>query len=608
MIQFNVGGKTLDTKKLSLAFKRTNILFAFDDVSCERTTAFDIPATAKNNAILSMSKDVHFYGAGMRTRIAAQMQDGACVKNGYIYIDTYQDGVYKGIFVTGELLGLKQLKDAGNISELSYNMGDVVTWDETSVKEANTTAARGRFVAARYLSNMTCVPSWSLNGLVQAVGTYLFGQAGRIQAIPDKYRIVPQKMNGMREQGGNFASEQLHASPSTSSSPTNVMNTLATAYPVATGSRASARAILVVQINNQNRYWLVQQFWSGQDLEITFPASLSNDVFLITLPQSGSESAQLTPWAASWFLGGYSFTPLYDSSTQTYSYRIDGTPLGGRTVKIEAGTPFVFVNLSDFRNERYEPSLQGYGFTFGAGGQDYDFQTIARGASDAKIGNVILANDNMPNCTLVELLKMSAALQGLALNYTDGQGVTFDALAVDTWPVRDWTSKVIKYGQMSRKVGDWAQKNRVGFDETDAIKESQRVATVYEIDNENIAKEKDLSRFNFYEGLPGVGLEGIGVEINSEDSDKWSAPAWAVMETTTVGAGSPYCQRVSFPKNSTIERMCTASTDMTVTVRLSRLEFEQLRPNVVLYINGAKYVWIECNWKNDAAEIKISKI
>ena len=102
---------------LSLTLKRTNMLFAFDKIECERSASFNIPATPNNDAIFQLSKMPQAYGSGMRVRYSAQMQASGVTKNGYLYVDSYA-GTYKAIFVTGELLGLKAIKDAGKIGEI----------------------------------------------------------------------------------------------------------------------------------------------------------------------------------------------------------------------------------------------------------------------------------------------------------------------------------------------------------------------------------------------------------------------------------------------------------------------------------------------------------
>lgn len=120
MIQFNVAGQYLELPTdLDLQFTKSNVLFAFDDIECERTTSFEIPSTPINDKIFGVAKNYHYYGQAMRQKFAAQMQAGLVVQDGLLYIDNYdyEKGVYNVIFVTGGLLALKLIADEGKIAD-----------------------------------------------------------------------------------------------------------------------------------------------------------------------------------------------------------------------------------------------------------------------------------------------------------------------------------------------------------------------------------------------------------------------------------------------------------------------------------------------------------
>lgn len=101
----------------SLQFKHTNPLFAFDKLECERTTQFKLPCTHTNDGVLALARIPAYAGAGMRQKFTAQLQDGIVVKNGYLYVSDYDGKDYTAIFVTGELLGLQAVKNAGNLAD-----------------------------------------------------------------------------------------------------------------------------------------------------------------------------------------------------------------------------------------------------------------------------------------------------------------------------------------------------------------------------------------------------------------------------------------------------------------------------------------------------------
>ena len=129
MLRFNVSGEYIDLyEDTTLTFKKKNILFAFENIECERSASFSIPATQQNDKIFGLSRWLNTTGAGMRRRYEAQMQASMVTKDGYLYVDAYADGKYKAIFVTGELLGLLRIKDAGKIADI-IQTSETTTWN-----------------------------------------------------------------------------------------------------------------------------------------------------------------------------------------------------------------------------------------------------------------------------------------------------------------------------------------------------------------------------------------------------------------------------------------------------------------------------------------------
>lgn len=119
MIRFNVNGKYLDLyAKTRVQFVRKNTLFAFDDIQLNRTAEFQVPATPTNNLVFAMANDAARYGTEARVRIAAQMQYSGGAEDGYLYISQSNRREYSVIFVYGELLDLKAIKEAGKISDI----------------------------------------------------------------------------------------------------------------------------------------------------------------------------------------------------------------------------------------------------------------------------------------------------------------------------------------------------------------------------------------------------------------------------------------------------------------------------------------------------------
>lgn len=111
----------------SLQFKHSNPLFAFDKLECERTTQFKLPATPTNDRAFSLARIPAYVGTGMMRKFSAQLQAGTIVKDGYLYVSEFDGKDYTAVFVTGELLGLQAVKNAGKLSDW-FVRSDTAQW------------------------------------------------------------------------------------------------------------------------------------------------------------------------------------------------------------------------------------------------------------------------------------------------------------------------------------------------------------------------------------------------------------------------------------------------------------------------------------------------
>ena len=119
MIQLICNGVNVDVPRgTSIAWKNTNILFAFDKASCERSLTFTLPSTATNDTVFELCRLPQYVGQGFRRLYDAEYRDGLLVKRGYAYVTQSQKSGYNVTLVVGELTALKRLKDAGKVGEI----------------------------------------------------------------------------------------------------------------------------------------------------------------------------------------------------------------------------------------------------------------------------------------------------------------------------------------------------------------------------------------------------------------------------------------------------------------------------------------------------------
>lgn len=590
----------------SLQFKHTNPLFAFDKMTCERTTQFKLPCTPTNDRVLSLARIPAYAGAGMRRRFAAQLQAGTLVRDGYLYVSDFDGKDYTAIFVTGEMIGLQAIKDAGKISDILDPDGGLI-WDAAHVQDANTSEVYNADVAiSRYLTNATpCLPSFDLGGIMAsayraATGRTMTTYTRGFRVIPKELKAV-EKINNSIQYGGTGAQY--------SQDPENppFANTIAAADMMQGVLSVNDSTILYYLMSGDDYFWKLRQLQSGQKIIVTFPDDLPSNYYLMSIEDKGvaGTDPEFTELATEWFLGGYYFTKGNVSQGGVISH---GTPLAGRSVEIPARTPFILMSSNWFD---FPPIMPGSyvtrsGFRYMADDDNiYNFSIEIEG-TEISAGDFVRIKDILPDLTITDLLKIYAYLTGTALNYTENAGVTFDPLEFDTWECVDITHKKMTDGEVRRVFSDYAQNNVIEFDSKNSVLTNTRVRTEYTIDNDNLEELKTLAVIPFNEGELAVADGFICPRFDVEDTARNILPKDGIYITTPqVGK---YGQRVTLAPNANLQRLCDASTQIIIGARMTAEEYNAISAKTLIQVDGTRYVWTERVWQKDTAQFTLAKI
>ena len=613
MMRFNVNGQYLELPAdFSLQFKKSNVLFAFDNMECERSTSFDIPATPQNDRIFNLAKLIQANGTGMRRRYYAQMQASVVTKNGYLYVDAYAKGNYKAIFVTGELLGLQQIRDAGKLADLAI-FNDTVAWTDGLVPDLPNRATDNWNIVKYSQAGSPPHPSWLIKYVVDTIVAANNLPAINIPASGQGLRVITGVLQLLKPTDVSFARAIASGNwvDVTQTYPYPRITTLAIQ---ANGADLSCLFTTADYDVEYRRHWEdydfqtnkpvlrtvtyagnVQQLVTTQKVKLTFSRDFPADTYIGTFDDYGQYTGRFG------FLGDRSFSKYWNGS-QSVTTR-SGEPLAGRTVVLEAGTSFVFVRESDLLDyTQYTDNLTTHE-TWEQGWKNVrsDFNVTGvtiEGDGDAVVGNTVRLQDNLPDITLVDLLKAVSALTGKVLNYTDEEGVTFDDLDTDTWKTKELAG-VMSIDTLNRKFGDYAQRNTLQFDSDNSIAQSARVIDAYVIDNDNLKIVKELQTVPFSEG--GVNYEGaVEIVAVAEDNEK-DTVADAATSVTSMA-------RASLPINENLQNLCDASTGVTIKARMSFLEYNNIGAKTRIYYDGVLYVWTELQWSKDVATLTLAKI
>lgn len=559
----------------SLQFKHTNPLFAFDKMTCERTTQFKLPCTPTNDRVLLLARIPAYAGAGMRRRFGAQLQAGTLVRDGYLYVSDFDGKDYTAIFVTGELLGLQAIKNAGKLRDL-VSLSDYVTasaigttpslnvgtlWANVSYKKENSTDLLH--------------PSIELQSLYDALCNALNVQSQSIPAAAAKVRIVAGKLKGVEANGVQFTGGASAMADDQTSFPICYQIDLDKYDELFTIETAK----VLRRVGDRTPYIYysgsVQQYVAKQDVEIKFPDDWDDDLFVGYFLDGET-------WFQNefQFLGDRSFTAVYGSGGATYT--ISGESLRGRTIALAQGDKFVFISKYDYI---FEDSSSGTEQGWMPEDCSCEFSLTSKADQE---GAVIYLQDNLPDITFVELLKTIAALSGCVLNYTDEDGITFEDLNTSAYDV-DILSAIIKRGEVLRTFSDYAQRNLVLFND-----DANNLGIEYTIDNDNLQAENELQKIPFAEGNSFEGFLYIPADE----------------ERYILGAnnGGAYLEQVALIKCAGLQGLCDKSTQFKIEARMSLQAHENMSAKTLIQVDGTRYVWTERVWQKDTAQFTLAKI
>lgn len=569
MMRFNIKGDFLDLPaNFNIQLKRKNIYYVFDNIEVERSTSFTVPATQNNIAIFGWSNDYHRYGEVMRKKIEAQLQMNGVVKNGVLHVSKFSNDAFECMFVTGELLGLQGIKDLGDWAQfISDSEGvELDSMTRLAMNSADYDAARIEYQTDGYIQPSWLLPYYAAQACANAdVNVKWDNIAERLAGM----RIVIGSRNGVAETAAKLTRTYLAAETSETPYPTlngfsidalvDIFDTQTSEYP-----------IFKYDQNAVQYYGYVTHLVARQDVVLKFDAETSADLFIGYSQQNGTFA----------FLGDYVLNT--DGSTT-------GDPLAGKEVAITTGQAFVLISKNDL-------------LTGDFGGWEIANETITAnvtvaGEDEQPNDAYIRVKDNVPELTIVELLKTIAAVTGTILSYEKGKIVFIDDVANGDLIE---LNRAIKWDNMSRTFADYAQQNIIQYESDERILSSDRILNIYTIDNKNIAAKNELQTIPFSEGSSFIDYAGRSVAYISSEFEGYTL--------LNGEKGYSYMTRILLPQNESIAGLLTQSTSISLQVRMTELEFESIKNNTILLFDNASWIWTDIVWNKNVATLSLSKV
>lgn len=580
----NVRGGYLDTPAdLSLQFTKTNILFAFDSVECERTTAFTLNATPQNNMLLGFINDTHNPNAyaAMRT-LNATLEGDSVTRSGYIYVQRCSEDSYECVFVCGDLLGLKKIKGLGNISDM-LTLPNSALYGAGHEIDAYMTEG-SLWIAAKYGnyidgSHTYPFPSLSIKKLVDKLAeTYNVSSAG----VSGKYRLIPPKVApntdiGMVTHGYNIPSEGGGlVGTFTVSDFSDNFTTISFVYARLGGVMNTKTGEVVADL-----YGDYQMLSPKEDIVIAFPEDTPTGVCLVAVMSFDGAIATLR------FLGDYSFDPPRGSHRGGFS----GTPLRGREVTIPRATPFLLYDFSSGYTEEESGETYTAYYNFPEGIVDI---TAGVSFSATQEGRVPL-QPYLPKMTVIDLFKNVAALQGGFLRYVNNMLTISSAAEVAAeLSFLDVSDRLIEMRSgIERTFANFAQTNVVEMNSADYVPQNERAKYMYEVDNELLAEKKILQTIAWSEGRASYGDYGVAAGVFDDTRTTVGLISGKTLIPVTIG------------RNKVIDDLCVAQCKCTAKISMPLYMWDSIKDTNGLYFDGQRWMWTETQWNDGVAQFTL---
>lgn len=577
MARFNIiGHGFLDiADPTGVAWKAQNPQFRFADISLGRSTEFSVPATDHNRQMLGFAEDPAVTGDMLRQTFACQMvYDGGMVM-GTLAVTSYNNKAFTCVFTIGNATWIDALQDL-KLADCVTSFNKGVLWsDLTAVTDADVVDPTTPIQIVKYDNGISASPNWQLVPSVN-VKAYIEDILTNIGipysiGVDQKYWMIAGSMQGGGVDNVTFTQTALNDFSLIQSQ--NYFHTININMEWAESYLFGAYVGGGTTVSTA--------FVADENVKITFPSSMPNDVFLIRWSPKLKHCETI---------GG---KPLTDWD--------EFSPLDGQTLTIYKGDMFFFASKQAL----------GYVFTteyFGFKSTDIPFLSVSvtvDRAAELSLGEVWQMRVNHPDMTVFEFLKSVSVSLGLEL-FVDGQtGVHIAQGSYGTEKDFVALNRVISIDTVTRRVEAWGSGTRnaaVGFDSEDYVTEP--IGADYVITNEQLQEPKKVTS-KFSEGAVG----DYGVLVKDVDASttpyKFVGKRWTLAQATS---GSTYLQRVEAPEAVGYIDIADNSTAMTVKVAATEADFYTLKPSTTFLWRGSAFVWTDASWSAGVLSLTLQRV
>ena len=581
-----INGSAIDAPadlKITLVWR--NQYFDFENALAGRTSSFTLPPTAKNLSVLGFPTIPTQGGGVMRSTMSAILQEGVTQISGILYAKqaSSKEGL-QCVITYGEANDLIRIKSAGNIGEyLKLSDKVEITTTPTPVTPANFNYPEYDNSISENLTSLR-MPAVKLDYLLQECANHFNVSCD----IVTNSAIVCNTLNKGGEIGtGRYLPNVYFIPPDidTYIKPCNVE-----AEDVV--EKRVLRGIIflrpcIVKFVGDNPWEKATGLNAGkksQGIKIMKQPAIQDDSTGTTIL---SPIVTLDEW-------------IQSGDTYSDDQYIDVE------WEVEAGDAAIFYQ------ENLNYTVAGAPYYSLYANTKIDVNIIIKDAG-GKLGSEYFLQPNLPQCNFLDLLRMSAVINGGTLIYEAGHFFTgtydFDtANATNLHPINaDVLYKC--------EVSDYAQKNTVTFDSNDDVTTESKAQTeiAYNINNTLLSESKELFKFKFSQGNISPLTTNNVAQIKCVKRESDNSLSLAGMSKPVIAKvfrpqnSYEVLQVFTPPMNSILSDICTFATSAEMRILQDISEFMRIDNNTAYYYAGCYWCVLEAQWSGGVTKLKLQR-
>ena len=590
MVRFKILGQELKLpENFNISFSSNNPIFNFENIQLIRTQSFFVPSNAENDSLLGFAGRHDRFGDMARRIINAELIYSCGKIDGRFYIDEFNDG-YSCVFVFGELLKLKEIKESGEIAKYLI-LNNTILWADGQATFDPVTILQqlGLYKYSIYAMEPNISAGWnflptvSLNYLLESCKNY-FGVDVNLGSYLDKIKLMGIKLNGLNDFNSNVVPQFTFSGNGSSGNNFDYIGYESVFYMQYMPANWLFSLFTLKMLKIYRNYTTRLQFILPAREK--YPA-LEKETFLLVFSASGVLKIMY---------GNITF------ANKNYDIIID----------LEEGDSIATVTRTERYATQYDPATVSFVNTNISVTCD-----VMRNGGNIEYGDIYPLQQNLPALTFIDLLQIIAKTTETAILYDETTNeISF--FEFDNWltPI-NISEKLLKKGSLLRRFSNFAQKSIVKFANSEKVQVGTENEDIFYLQNESIEKEKVIHEIKLSGGGKNkdYGIVSTAKKLILGDierivgdtgqvsykfgTDKDTLVEWDV-ETSAL-------RPVEFVKNTQLREMVQKSTIIKRDVEMTLNEYLNVKHNSTFLIDGIVYAWFSRKWSKNVASFELQK-